>query len=41
VLVRLVSGEHDGTPFIALADNLEEQISAGFVDGKIADFINT
>ncbi len=40
VFVGLVGREHDGTSFIALADDLEEQVRTGFVDGQIANFIN-
>ena len=34
VFVGLVGREHDGTAFVALADDLEEQVGAGFVDGE-------
>jgi len=34
-----VGGQHDGAPFVALADNLEDQVSAVLVDGQVADFI--
>jgi len=40
VFIGLVGREHDGTAFLALADDLEEQVGPGFVDGQIADFID-
>ena len=40
VFVGLVGREHDGAAFVALADDLKEQVGAGFVDGQIADFID-
>ena len=36
---RFVSGQHDGTALVALADNLEEQVGAMLVDGQVADLI--
>ena len=34
-----VGGQGDGAAFIALADDLEEQISPFLIDGQIADLI--
>ena len=31
---------HDGTLLVAPADDLEEQVGAGLVDGQIAEFID-
>jgi hypothetical protein len=36
VLEDLVGGQDDGSALIALADDLEEQVGAAFVDGQIA-----
>jgi hypothetical protein len=36
----LVSGEDDGAAFVALTDDLEEEIGPGFIDREIAEFIN-
>lgn len=38
--VGLVGGKDDGTSFVALADDLEEEISPSLVDGQIPQFIN-
>ena len=35
----LVGGQHDGAAFVALADDLEEQIGAVLVDGQVAEFV--
>ena len=40
VFISLVGGEDGGSGFIALAEDLEEQIGAGFVDGQITKFID-
>src|SRR5208337_482546 len=34
-----VSSQHDGATFVTLADDLEEQVGAVLVDGKIAELI--
>src|SRR5580700_8181831 len=36
VFIRLVGGQQDGALFVTLADDLEEQVRAGFVDGQVA-----
>ena len=36
----LVGGEDRGAAFIPLADDLEEQIRSGLVDGQIPEFID-
>jgi hypothetical protein len=38
--VGLVGGEDDGTAFVALADDLEEEVGAGFVDREISQFVD-
>ena len=40
LLERLVRGQNQGTVFIALADDLEQQVGALFVDGQIAKFVH-
>ena len=35
VLVDLVGGQHDGAAFVALADDLEQQVGPVLVDGQI------
>ena len=40
VLVGLVGGQQDGALLVTLADDLEEQIRAGFVDGQLAQFVH-
>ena len=37
---RLVCGENNGAMFIALADDLKEEVGAGLIDGEVAEFIN-
>ena len=39
LLKRPVGGEHDRALFVAHRDDLEEQISAGLVDGEIPELI--
>lgn len=39
VLVGLVGRDDGGTAFVALADELEEQVGAGFVEGEVADLV--
>ena len=34
-----VGGKDDRTAFVALADDLEEQVGSALVDGKIADLV--
>lgn len=38
--IGLVGGEDDGASFVALADDLEEEIGTGFVDGQISEFVD-
>jgi hypothetical protein len=40
MLVRLIGGDDGRPPLVALAEDLKEQVSAGFVDGQIAEFID-
>ena len=40
MLVGAICGEDDGATLIPLADDLEEQIGAVFVDGQIAQFVD-
>ncbi|MDB6040728.1 MAG: hypothetical protein JWM99_4569 [Verrucomicrobiales bacterium] len=40
VFIGLIGGEDGGSGFIALAEDLEEQIGADFVDGQIPEFID-
>ena len=40
VFIGLVGGQQDGALLVTLADDLEEQIRAGFVDGQIAQFVH-
>src|ERR1051326_667636 len=39
LLEGFVGGQHDGTPFITLADDLEEQIGTVLVNRQVADFV--
>jgi hypothetical protein len=39
VLEDLVGGQDDGPAFVALTDDLKEQVGAAFVDGQIAQFV--
>jgi len=39
VLEGFVGGQDDGTAFVALADDLEEEVRAALVDGQVADFV--
>ena len=39
VLVGLVGGDDQRAAFIAFADDLEKEIGAGLVEGKVADLI--
>ena len=39
VFEGLVGGQDDGAAFVALADDLEEQVGAVLVDGQIAEFV--
>ena len=36
---RFVGGDADGPPFVTLADDLEQQVGAGLVNGHIPEFI--
>ena len=36
---RFVGGEDDRAAFVALTDDLEEEISAALVDGQVADLV--
>lgn len=38
VLEGFVGGEQQGAPLVACADDLEEQVGSGFVDGQVSDF---
>ena len=40
VLVGAIGGDDDGAALVALADDLEEQVGAVFVDGQIAQFVD-
>ena len=40
-LESLVGGEDDGTAFVALADDLEEQVGANLVEREIAELVNS
>src|SRR5665648_730374 len=39
VFEGLIGGQDDGPAFVALADDLEEQVGAAFVDGQIPQFV--
>jgi hypothetical protein len=39
LLEGFVGGEHDGAALVALADDLEKEVSAALVDGKIAELV--
>ena len=39
LLEGFVGGEHDGAALVALADDLEEEVGAALIDGKVADLI--
>lgn len=39
MFIGLVGGQHDRALLVAVADDLEEQICAGFVDGQVTQFI--
>ena len=39
VLEHAISGDRDGAAFISLADDLEQQVGTGLVDGEIAEFV--
>lgn len=39
VFVSLVGGDDERTAFIALVDDLEEQIGAGLVEREVTEFI--
>ena len=41
VFVGLIGGQHNRALLVALADDLEEQVSARLIDGQIADFVDT
>jgi len=40
VFIGLVGGQQDGTLLVTLADDLEEQVRARFVDGQVAQFVH-
>ena len=40
VFEGLVGGQDDRAAFVALADDLEEQVGAALVDGQIAQFVD-
>ena len=39
VLVGLVGGEDDGPALVALADDLEEKVGTGLVEGQVSEFV--
>src|SRR5438093_976282 len=39
LLEGFVGGEDDGAAFVALADDLEEEIGAALIDGEVADLV--
>ena len=39
LLEGFVGGEHDGAALVALADDLEEQVRAALIDGKITELV--
>ena len=39
LLEGLVGGEHDGTAFVACADDLEQEVCPALIDGQVADLI--
>ena len=39
VFVRLVGRDDGGTAFVTLADDLEEEVGAGLVEGQVPQFI--
>jgi hypothetical protein len=39
LLEGFIGGKHDGAAFVALADDLEEQVGAALVDREIADLV--
>ena len=39
LFIRFIRGQDDRAAFVALADDLEEQIGADFIHGDIAEFI--
>ena len=39
LLEGFVGGEHDGAALVALADDLEEEVGAALIDGKITDLV--
>jgi hypothetical protein len=40
VLVSAVGGDHDRGAFVALADDLEQQVCAVLVDGEVAELVD-
>ena len=40
VFIGLVGGQHYGALLVSLADDLEEQIRPGLVDGQVAQFVH-
>ena len=40
VFIGLVGGQHDGTLLVSLADDLEEQVGADFINGSVLDYDN-
>ena len=39
LLERLVGGDDEGAAFVALANDLEVEVGAGFVEGQVADLV--
>jgi hypothetical protein len=39
LLEGFIGGEHDGATLVALTDDLENEVSAALVDGKVADLV--
>jgi hypothetical protein len=40
LLEGFIGRKHDGAALVALADDLEKEISAALIDGKIADLVD-
>ena len=40
MFVGAVGGDHHGGAFVALADDLEQQVGAVLVDGQVAEFVD-
>ena len=40
LLEHAVGGDRDGAALVAVADDLEQQVGAGFVDGQVSEFVD-